>query len=190
MKLLVIGGTGFFGKSILDRFINKKLIKYNIDRIIILSRNSDLFIQKNHEFKHERINFIKGDISKLNALPEVDLIIHAASSTDKKKYILNGLIKKTNIENGAENFCRIIRNLKTSPKILYCSSGAVYGQQPTNVLKIKEDFIFQDVSTLEKDKRDYALSKRNAEKMIQELGKDGYNVSIARCFTFFGKCFC
>mgnify|MGYP001099868584 CR=1 FL=1 len=36
-------------------------------------------------------------------------------------------------------------------------------------------------------KRDYALSKRNAEFQIKEFGATGYNVSIARCFAFYGK---
>lgn len=187
MKLLIIGGTGFFGKSILDYFIKKHFLKFNLDEIIVFSRNTDSFKQNYPELKNEKITYLNGDITKINNIPQADLIIHAASSSNKEKYIHNSSLEKSNNEESVFNFCKIIRKIKTNTKILYCSSGAVYGQQPSNVLKIKEDFIFQDVDTLEKDKRDYALSKRNAEKMIQELGKDGYNVSIARCFSFFGK---
>jgi len=187
MKLLIIGGTGFFGKSILDYLIKNNFLKFNLDKIIVFSRNTDSFIQNYPELKNEKITYLNGDISKIYNIPEADLIIHAASSSNKEKYIHNSSLEKSNNEESVFNFCKIIRKIKTNTKILYCSSGAVYGQQPSNVLKIKEDFVFQNVDTLEKDKRDYALSKRNAEKMIQELGKDGYNVSIARCFAFFGK---
>ena len=187
MKLLIIGGTGFFGKSILDYLIKNNFLKFNLDKIIVFSRNTDSFIQNYPELKNEKITYLNGDISKIYNIPEADLIIHAASSSNKEKYIHNSSLEKSNNEESVFNFCKIIRKIKTNTKILYCSSGAVYGQQPSNVLKIKEDFVFQNVDTLEKDKRDYALSKRNAEKMIQELGKDGYNVSIARCFAFYGK---
>ncbi len=48
-RLLVIGGTGFFGKSILDSF-NKGLLKrYGVTKITILARNIDLFLKTNPE---------------------------------------------------------------------------------------------------------------------------------------------
>ena len=43
LKLLVIGGTGFFGKSILDSFVNGRLNKFQISQLIILSRSTDKF---------------------------------------------------------------------------------------------------------------------------------------------------
>ncbi len=39
--LLVIGGTGFFGKSTLDSFKRGGLEKWGIERIIAMSRNSE-----------------------------------------------------------------------------------------------------------------------------------------------------
>jgi tRNA A37 N6-isopentenylltransferase MiaA len=37
-SLLLIGGTGFFGKSILKYFSNSKYLKKKINKIIIISR--------------------------------------------------------------------------------------------------------------------------------------------------------
>ena len=51
MTLLIIGGTGFFGKSILDSFARGLLLKYEISKIIILSRSGDKFQLKHPEFK-------------------------------------------------------------------------------------------------------------------------------------------
>ena len=46
-SLLVIGGTGFFGKSILDAFQRNLLGKWDVDNLIIMARNPDE-LQKNH----------------------------------------------------------------------------------------------------------------------------------------------
>jgi nucleoside-diphosphate-sugar epimerase len=78
------------------------------------------------------------------------------------------------------------KNHKNS-KIVYCSSGAVYGQQPPDIDKISENFDFNSVKGLASEKRNYALEKRNSEESIIKLGVEGLSVSIARCFTFYGK---
>ena len=38
-KLLILGGSGLFGKSIIDYGTDKKLIKHKIDEIYIISRS-------------------------------------------------------------------------------------------------------------------------------------------------------
>ena len=55
-SLLIIGGTGFFGKSILDYFANYINLKKKIQKILIISRKNcrlDILdiIKKNYEFK-------------------------------------------------------------------------------------------------------------------------------------------
>ena len=75
-SLLIIGGTGFFGKSILDYLQRKNPL--NIDKIIILSRKArNIKIDK---ILKKRIKIIKvpGDIVKLKKLPKADYIIYAA----------------------------------------------------------------------------------------------------------------
>jgi dTDP-glucose 4,6-dehydratase len=42
-SLLIIGGTGFFGKSILDSFKRGVLNDFNITKILVLARNTDKF---------------------------------------------------------------------------------------------------------------------------------------------------
>lgn len=69
---------------------------------------------------------------------------------------------------------------------MYCSSGAVYGQQPPDLDKISEDYCVGSVDEMAPTKRDYAAAKRDSENAIIELGKQGLSVSIARCFAFVG----
>lgn len=187
MIILIVGGTGFFGKSILDSFIRNKLTIYGVKEIIVLSRSADKFKNKNLQFLDERISYLEGDITKTDNLPPADIVIHAATSTKQKDYKNNAESEKQNIELGASNYFKLAQKFHKNSKIVYCSSGAVYGQQPSNIEKIKEDFPFQDVTSLSPEKRDYALGKRYAEEQFKKLGSLGFNVSIARCFAFYGK---
>ena len=184
-SLLIIGGTGFFGKSILDSFKRNMLNEYGITKIFVLARNTEKFKFEFPEFVFTGVELINGDISNIMTLPEVDFVIHAASSTKLNDYINAG---KDNIEKAVTNYCSIAPKFHWRSKILYCSSGAVYGKQPLDVEKIDENFKFQqDLSNLSVEKQNYCLGKRFAEKEIINLGNLGINVSIARCFAFSGK---
>ncbi len=186
-KLLIIGGTGFFGKSILDLFNKGCLDIYGIEEINILARRTDEFARNYPELINEKIKLISADISACSALPVADLVIHAASSADARDYLADASKQKNNIEESTANYCRLAKIYHKEAKIVYCSSGAVYGQQPADVEFISEEFAFQDVSEMVDYKRHYALGKRASELTIQNLGLEGLNVSIARCFAFYGK---
>lgn len=188
MKLLIIGGTGFFGKSILDSFLKDQLNRYSIKRVIVLARNIDKFFINHPNFKgHKNIEFIKGDIKTINSLPYADIVIHAAASTNQVDYKKNSNLERINIELGTSNYLKIAHKVHQKSKIVYCSSGAVYGKQPNHIFRVKEDYPFQDLEDISLLKKDYTLGKRNAEKLILKSGENGLNVSIARCFAFYGK---
>ena len=110
-KLLIFGGSGFFGNSIVDYAINKKLIKHKIDEIYIVSRTKNL---KSKKFKHIKITYIQKNITNIKKIKEVDYIIYC--------------IKNKNIkisENYFKSLCKLLRNFKKKPKILFTSSGAI-----------------------------------------------------------------
>ena len=48
--LLVIGGSGFFGKSILDAFARGLLKPLNITHVIVMARNAQRLIKEAPEF--------------------------------------------------------------------------------------------------------------------------------------------
>jgi nucleoside-diphosphate-sugar epimerase len=187
MRLLIIGGTGFFGKSILDLFRRHSLDTYGIEEINILARRTEEFARNYPELINEKIKLISADISACSALPVADIVIHAASSNDARDYLADASKQRNNIEESTANYCRLAKIYHKQAKIVYCSSGAVYGQQPTDVEFISEEFAFQDVSKMVDYKRDYALGKRASEVAIQNSGLEGLSVSIARCFAFYGK---
>ena len=184
---MIIGGTGFFGKSILDTFQRGGLEKYAISEVIVIARNITKLKNEYPELINKNVQLLAGDIGGLNEIPFAHIIIHAAASTNKQDYILDGQNQKNNIEKATLNYCKLAKANHRNSKIVYCSSGAVYGQQPPNIYKISEDFDFNKVEGLSYEKRNYAIGKRNSEESIIQLGVEGLSVSIARCFAFYGK---
>ena len=153
MKVLtIIGSSGFLGKSIIDYAIKKGLSKWKINKIISISR-SKFFIKNKKNFK---IKYIVGDISKLKKLPSSDYIIYAVNSENNKKNL-----------KAIKNFSFLLEKTSKKTKILFTSSGAIYG----NV----------------KNKEKYAKNKLKIERIFKNYGFEGYKVSIARLFTFIGE---
>ena len=189
-SLLIIGGTGFFGKSILDFFNRGNLETFGIDLIYIMSRNAFKFpieYPKLLTSINSKVIFLSEDISKVNELPKVDFIIHAAATTNAQNYINAPKLERENIINSTLNFCKLVLKFCADSKIIYTSSGAVYGAQNSNISHLKEDEKLVPIGTLEIHKRDYAQAKRDSENAILELGyTKNIKVSIARCFAFVG----
>lgn len=150
--LTLIGANGFVGKSLLEYAEKKQSLKSQFSKIILISRSKI----KRKRIKKIFIKYIQKDINEFKVLPKTDFIIYAINSNNFKKDIKS--LKK---------FISLINSIQKKTKILFTSSGAVYGSL--------------------KGKKDYIRIKKITEKSFQKLGKDGYKVSIARLFSFIGK---
>ena len=186
-SLLVIGGSGFFGKSILDAYGRGLLNSWDIDSIGVLARNATSLSTQFPELIDDSIKLINGDIATCHELPFADYVIHAAASTDAANYLARPEVEKKNIQAGTYNYCNLAEKFHLNSRIVYCSSGAVYGQQPADLGYLSEEFDCGSVDEMSPVKRDYAAAKRDAEQAIRTLGSQGGAVSIARCFAFVGK---
>ena len=184
--LLVIGGSGFFGKSILDAFSRNLLAPWHISKVIVMSRNANKPLQEIPDLVGQNVELYSADITNTERLPFADYVIHAAASTDVRNYLSSPEDEKKNIQAGTYHYCDLAKIHHTNSKIVYVSSGAVYGVQPPNLDQIDESFV-GDLSKMAPGKLDYAVAKQDAEKAIIDLGTAGLNVSIARCFAFVGK---
>lgn len=183
--LLVIGGSGFFGKSILDAFSRGLLDPWQVSKVIVMARNAEVLLDEAPNLVWENVEFYSADITKTDFLPLADYVIHAAASTDVRDYLTKPEKEKRNIQAGTYNYCDLARKYHKESKIIYVSSGAVYGVQAPSLEKVDEEFV-GDISGMPPGKLDYAIAKKDAEKAIIELGHSGLNVSIARCFAFVG----
>ena len=83
-SILIIGGGGFFGKSIIDYFLKKKNLKNKINKIIIITKSSKNFIHPELK-KNYKIIQIKNDIANFKKIPFADYVIYCVRSRSSKE---------------------------------------------------------------------------------------------------------
>ena len=169
-SLLFIGGTGFVGKSFLKYYDNIYLKSSKFSKIILISR-------KKKKIKTKlKLEYINKDIVNLKKLPLTDYIIYAANSKTSKE----------NIES-INNFTHLLSQEHKKSKILFTSSGAVYGPiKKKKKSSEKDNLSLKKIQKFKGYKKRYAKDKIVIEKIFKNLGKEGFNVSIARLFSFIG----
>ena len=172
-SLLFIGGTGFLGQSFFENLNLNKLRKLNLSKIIIISRKKKEIKSKNKI----KLSFINKNISKLKKIPVTDYVIYAANSNNNKDNL-----------KGVYNFSKLLNFRHRNTKILFTSSGAVYGNRNYKK-KMKESDLVNliNVKKFSGYKKDYARSKILMEREFIKISKRNFNVSIARLFSFIGK---
>ena len=166
-KLLIIGASKFIGKSFI-KYFDKNRNKINL---ILISRK-ELFYKK----KNKNIKIIKKDFKKIKKIPECDYLIYCLRTNTKKKD--DELFKF---------FEKKLKKLKKKPKIIYTSSGVVYGlnnikKKITELKRLKKN----EFVGLKSYKKKWFNQKMNLEKKFYNLSILAYNVVILRMFTFIG----
>lgn len=184
--IFITGGTGFIGKWILEYFLWLNQYKSIAINIIVLSRNPDFFLEKFPKFIVPFIQFVKGDVTEFDydKLPHSDIIIHAATEADAKLNHEQPLKMINTIVEGTRKVFDYGVKVK-SQKVLYLSSGAVYGIQPDNIVGFSENYyggpnVLNTASAYSEAKRFSELYCSCYQKQYQ------MNVVIARCFAFVG----
>lgn len=174
-RVFITGGTGFFGKSTLD-YLRRNPRLLADTTLYTLSRRPERFVAENPalcDWLGERLRWVQGDIctftDPLAPDEKVDRIIHAAAAVESP--ISDDETHRT-IVGGTDNLIRFAQRHATE-KVLYVSSGAVYGPQTEPV---SEDHACAPATA-------YGKAKLEAE---QRLINSGLPTVIARCFTFTG----
>jgi UDP-glucuronate decarboxylase len=183
--ILITGGTGFFGRwllQILCYLIKEK--KFNI-HIYVLSRDPGKFIVTNTDCSFEQlIHFISGDITSFK-IPNIklDYLIHMATTAASETFHGEDQLQKLDLlYKGTRNTLEqaIRAGVK---KVLFTSSGVVYG--PSNVVMFTEEMLQAPMTTMVSSA--LGEGKRLAEYLVNYYAlKGGFQYSIARCFSFFG----
>ena len=160
-NILITGATGFVGSWLVETFLlaNREL---NLGaRLYALTRNPETLRSADSS-----LEILTGDVKSFR-FPSVPLhhLIHAA--------VEHGT---TNLP-GTQHVLEFAR-AHGDPRILFTSSGAVYGEQPHTLSHIPEDFPGTPASN-----NIYAKGKRESEQLLLA---SGLNVVIARLFAFVG----
>ena len=170
MRVFITGGTGFFGKSILD-YLKRHPDFHASDEWTILSRNPEKFKAQNAALldQDRKIGFVAGDVRDFKAEGRYDEIIHAATAAVTT--LADDEMTSTIVE-GTRHVLAFAKSCGAK-KILLTSSGAVYGPQTAPV---GEDAPCNPVTA-------YGRGKLEAERMCAASGLDA---KIVRCFAFVG----
>lgn len=177
--LLLLGASGFFGKSILKHLYHKRFFyKKTFEKIIILSRKQPVNkIILNKLKKNFKVTYLNNDILKIKQFPNANFIIYSILLKNFRKDYL-----------AIQHFSNLIQKLKIKPKIAFTSSGAVYGEKLKQNKKVKETLaIDKKFNFLVPNKNLYAMYKFKSEQVFKKLSKKGFKVLILRCFAFVGE---
>jgi nucleoside-diphosphate-sugar epimerase len=185
-RVFITGGTGFFGHWLLESLLWANDV-YNLDvKVTLLSRNPARFIQNYPEIvSHPAISWVEGDV-KTFEFPEGDFpyVIHAASEGDITLPKENPLLVFDTIVTGARHVLDFAR-IHHTKKLLFTSSGAVYGRQPPEMTHIPEEY--QGAPDITSPLSAYGEGKRAAEMLCNLYSHQfGIETKIARCFAFVG----
>ncbi len=156
-SILVTGGTGSFGKKLINRLINPK---YKIKKIIVFSRDEFKQSEMKKLFsltEKKRLRFFIGDIrdkARLQiALDKVDIVIHAAAlkQVDTAEYNPQEFIK-TNIV-GANNLIECCLNSSVERLLALSTDKAVNPINLYGATKLVSDKLFIAANNLVGDRK-------------------------------------
>jgi nucleoside-diphosphate-sugar epimerase len=182
-RLFVTGGTGFFGRWLLETFAfaNDRLALGA--KLVALTRDPAAFRAKApHLAANTGIELVAGDIRDF-AFPAgaFSHVVHAAATSARQVPPLEHLDTIIQGTRRALDFAVAC----DARKFLLVSSGAVYGPQPTNVTHIPEDF--SGAPPVTDPASAYGEGKRVAELLCAIYRRTpGLETKIARCFAFVG----
>ena len=185
MRILLTGGTGFFGKALLKHQLLAS--QQEAKEISIFSRDPEKFLAAHPEFSgHPSISFLKGDIQQRNSLPwgqTYTHVLHAATDSTIGPS-LTPLQRYDQIVDGTRNILDLAIATGTQ-RLLLTSSGAIYGPQPADLHAIPEDW--PGSPPLAEPTTAYGQAKRAAEHLCALYAKQhGLETVVARCFAFVG----
>lgn len=190
MKLLLTGGTGFFGRALLRHQLTiaaESIAEATELSIIVLSRDPDRFQAAYPEFSAlPGISFHQGDIQDRDSLPwgqSFSHVLHAATDSTFGPR-LTPLQRYKQIHDGTINILDLAV-ASGARRFLLTSSGGIYGPQPADLDAIPEDW--PGSPPLAEPATAYSQAKRVAEHLCA-LYRDAHGLEtvIARCFAFIG----
>ncbi len=185
-RILVTGGTGFFGGWLLEALLwaNERL---GLDvHATVLTRDPAGFRRRRpHLASDPVVSLLEGNVLSLEPLDSpFTHVVHAATAASARMNAEEPLAMFDTIVEGTRRVLEVARR-SGARRLLLTSSGAVYGRQPPELSHLPEDWsgapdTFSAASA-------YGEGKRAAELLCSLHGAaHGFEAVVARCFAFAG----
>ena len=173
-RLFCTGGTGFFGKWLLECFLETAP---EDTEIVLLTRSAADFAARRPRLAGERrVRLVEGDVRSF-PFPGggFDAVIHAATPAGVRLERENPDELYSIIVDGTRRVLAFAREAGAA-RLLLTSSGAVYGPSEAAEERFREDCAARPVTA-------YGRGKLRAEQLVLD---SGLSAVIARCFAFVG----
>ena len=184
--IFISGGTGFFGCWLLESFVWADDHLNLGASAVVLTRNPVAFRRKApHLASHSSIRLQAGDVRSFDfPAGQFRFVIHAATDANAQIALDAPLEALHTIIEGTRRMLEFARHCGAT-KLLFTSSGAVYGKQPSEITHLPETFLGGpdpvDLRSV------YGESKRLAELLCTLYSaRYGMECKIARGFAFAG----
>ena len=178
-NILVTGATGLIGSALVDLFMEEGL-----HDVYAAGRNEERAKRRFAKYTgNSRFHFVRHDVCRpLDGDTRYHLIVHAASGADPRSFSTDPVGVMTANIDGVRNLLDYGRN-HGMERLLYVSSGEVYGSDNGEKLWREEDSGYVDTMT---PRACYPSSKRAAETLcVAYAAQYGLDVVVARpCHTY------
>lgn len=181
--LLITGGTGFFGRWVIASILRANEVLNCAITATVLTRNPEGFLTTFPEAQNDRLLFKQGDLRHtLLPVDKYSHVLHLATDSianDPNEHL--GLIDS--VVTGTRRLLDHVANTCPDAKVLYASSGAMYGASQTDLISE-----LLDTAPPPEDAQSFMSSaKRMAEQLCSVYSSQyDLDIKIARCFSFSG----
>ena len=197
-RIFITGGTGFFGAWLLETFCHANAVLGLGAEATILSREPHQFLMKMPHLQNRAdLRFMPGDVralepntarsEKFEGGEKFTHFIHAATASGANPPLAPLEMFDVVLEGTRRVLDFAIENssASSSPRMLFVSSGAVYGAQPRALSRVDEEYSgAPDCRNLSAA---YGEGKRAGEWLCAAYAeKFGIEIPIARGFAFVG----
>lgn len=182
-EILVTGGSGFFGAWLLHALLRAEDRLGLGVRLTVLTRRPAAFLAGSPKLAgHPAVRLLEGDLLKLRPPPaRFTHVIHAAAPTADRTAVDRQAALHQALVEGAARVLEVARRCGAR-RLLFTSSGAVYGRQPPELTHLPEAHAPPPEPA--GPGNGYATGKREAERLL--LAAPGLEAVVARCFAFSG----
>lgn len=185
-RVFLTGGTGFVGTWLLETLLHADdRLDLGVS-VVMLTRDADRYRSRSpHLAGHAAVRLLQGDIASFQ-WPEgsFPLVVHAATA---ESHAADAGRPLGTFDTDVVGTRRMLEFARTHgvERLLFTSSGAVYGKQPPHISHLTEDYPGAPVTT--DPSSAYGQAKRISEYMCSMYGHVyGFNATIARLFAFVG----
>ncbi len=185
-RLFITGGTGFVGKWLLESLLwaNERL---NLGvSVVVLTRDPDrVRVESPHLAGHPALTLLRGRVQSFD-FPAGDFpfVIHAAA----EPYLgpdARGAASAFDLDLAGTHKVLEFARARGAARVLFTSSGTVYGKQPPGLTHIPEDYPGAPLTTDAGSA--YGQAKRASEFLCATYAREhGFAALIARLFAFTG----